>query len=201
MKTNVTSKVYKQHSKSTVATVDIIPLATRAVQKLINGSQTHVLRRYFGSHYGIEDLIMDTVEKVVRANPMYLTRSYINSAARCVFIDLLYKKRKLHQVEDPSTAEVEGIIIVDDDSDGSHTSLEDHVTGDIHNHMEDMEDSLMTHLNEKDQMLYKLLISHELYADIADKLGIAVRTLERRVHDLRWKMEYLLTEENPDDKR
>jgi len=177
---------------STVETKDIIKIATKAFEKLINGSQNHVLRRHFGTHYTIEDLVMDTVEKVVRANPMYLTRSYIYTAARCVFIDLLYKKRKLTTVENPMIAEIEDVTAFNDPSDPNKGTLESLLIGDSYDYISELEEYVLNNLEEKELELYLILLQHNLYADVAKQLDVSVRTLERQVRLLKDRVEEIL---------
>ena len=94
---------------STISTKDIIPEATKAVHRFLKNRNNNKTLPYFGSHLSIEDLVMDAVEKVIRANPMYLTKSYVWVAAKCVCIDKLQQKKfhwnyhrsqKLHQNSD-----------------------------------------------------------------------------------------------------
>ncbi len=48
--------------------------------------------------------------------------------------------------------------------------------------------------------IYNELLKNKMYIEIAETLGISLRTLERQVQELKWLCEYLLTEEDPQEK-
>lgn len=171
---------------STITPDQIIPEATRAVQKFVKGKSFSRILPYFGPHYTMDDLIMDAAEKVIRANPMYLTKSYVWIAARCVCIDLMNKK-KVPMV--PQTAV---------DLDGEPISLEDLLEGDIYDHAEDLQEWLYGCLSDEQQVLLAHLLEGRMYVEIAEKMSISLRTLERKVQELKWTIEFLLTENDPD---
>ena len=172
---------------STVGITDLIPLATLAVQRFIKGkSETRVLR-HFGSQYTLDDLVMEAVEKVIRADPEYLTKSYINLAAKCVCIDRLQQKKLPWQES----------VVTHTDEEDIDTSLEELLVGDTYDHMSDLEEYIRSFLSEEELAVFNALTSRQLYAEMAEDLGVSIRTLERRVHDLKWKLHYIINEEEP----
>ncbi len=173
---------------STISISDIIPEATKAIERYTKRSDTHSILTRYDTHLSTEDLVMATVEKVVKANPTYLTKTYVWLAAKSVCINQCQRKRiETVDVVHPFTYE-----------DGYSHSLEDEIEGDAYNHVDDLFIYLVKHLNPEEQELLHHLLEGKMYVDIAETLGISLRTLERKVHDLKWKTEYLLTEEDPD---
>jgi len=172
---------------STITSNQIIPEARKAVIKFTKSKAGNKILPYFGSHYTQEDLVMDAVEKVVRANPLYLTKSYVHIAARCVCIDLMNRK-KIHFT--PQTAV---------DLDGEPVSLEDLLEGDIHDHAKDLHKWLYGCMSEQQQLIMTKLVEGKMYVDIAQDLGMSLRTLERQMQELKWTVEYLLTDNDPDN--
>lgn len=175
------------HELSTIKAEDILPIAEAYVKKFTKRSDDSTLMRYFGSHVTLEDLSMDAVEKVVRANPLYLTRAYVRMAARCVCIDALYKN-KVPQVE------IQSLVTWEE---GDSGPIEESVTGDSYDHLADVEEFLETTMSEQELRVFKGLQSRKMYVEIAQDLGLSLRTFERQVRDLKWKVTYLLTEEEP----
>ena len=165
---------------STITASDIIPEATKAVHRFLKGSKSH---QVLGTPYSIDDMVMDTAEKVIRANPMYLTKSYVWIAARCVCISHL-NKRYL-QTSDLT-------------SEDDELSLEDLMEGDTHDHMNDLHKEIRSYLSEEQVRILDLLLEGHMYVVIAEKTNVSLRTLERQVQELKWTVEYLLTENNPD---
>lgn len=179
---------------STITTAELIPEATKAVQKFVKGSSTSRTLPYFGSHITLDDLVMDAVEKVIKANPMYLTKSYVWIAAKCVCIDKLQQK-KLPWV---SADRVNPTLF--DEETTAKSSLEELLEGDAYDEMETMDGYLRACISEDQIKLYDALLSGKMYIEIAENLGISLRTLERQVQELKWTFEFLLTEEDPDTK-
>ena len=172
---------------STIGIKDIIPTAQRAAEKFVKGKSQSRILRYFNSHYTLDDLIMDAVEKVIRANPMYLTRSYVYTAVRCVCIDRMQQKKL-------PWAEIQSLITYED---GYTVPIEDTLLCDTFNHMEPLEQEILSFLGPRETQVYEGLLSNKLYVGIAEDMGVSVRTLERMVSDLKWKIEFLLFEEEP----
>lgn len=170
---------------STITSDQIIPEATKAVKRFVKGGSYSRTLRYFGTHYTLDDLVMDAVEKVVRANPMYLTKSYVWIAARCVCLDLMNRKKLQH-------------VTITPDDDEDETPIEELMEGDIYDHTSDTHQYITSALNEVQQELLKKLLEGKMYADIAKELGISLRTLERQIQELKWTIEFLLTEQDPD---
>jgi DNA-directed RNA polymerase specialized sigma24 family protein len=164
---------------STITASDIVPEATKAIKRFLKGSKS---QQVLGTPYQIEDLAMDAAEKVIRANPMYLTKSYVWIAARCVCINVLNKKSI--NVVDP---------VLEDE-----LSLEDLMEGDTHNHMGDLHKEIRGYLSEEQLAILDLLLEGHMYVVIAEKTNVSLRTLERQVQELKWTIEYLLTENDPD---
>ena len=175
------------HDLSTIGTEDLMPIAKAYVKKFTKKTDGNTLMRYFGSHVSIDDLTMDAVEKVVRANPMYITASYVRLAARCVCIDALYKN-KIPQVEIQSLMTFE---------DGDAGPIEESIEGDIYDFMGEQEAFLETTMGPEELSIFKGLQSRKMYIEIAEDLNLSLRTFERKVRDLKWKVTYLLMEEEP----
>ena len=169
---------------STITTGDLYEQAMIGVKKFVGKKGDSQTLPYFGSHVSLEDLAMDAVEKVVRANPMYITKTYVRLAARCVCINKL-KSKKL---------ETYHIAPLEDDN----TSLEDSLIGDVACSMDSLEQLLMEAMDPMQQKIYSLLLENKMYAEIAEILSISLRTLERQVQELKWLCEYLLLETDPD---
>ena len=169
---------------STITSGEIYEQALLGVKKFVgkkSGSQT---LPYFGSHVSLEDLAMDACEKVVRANPMYITKTYVRIAARCVCIDKL-KSKKLIQHHITPTFE-----------DGD--TLEDSLEGNAEDPMDHMETMILASMDPMQREIYEGLLAGKMYIEIAEALKISLRTLERQVQELKWLCEYLLLEEDPD---
>lgn len=172
-------------SISTISTKDLIPEATRAIERYTRRSDPNVTLSKYSSHLSTEDLVMATVEKVLRANPLYLTKTYVWLAAKSVCINESQKKRFI--LTESSLPENEC------------PPLEESIEGVAFDDTSDLYKDLLTHLTEDEQILLSHLIQGTLYAEIAETLGLSLRTLERRVAELKWKTEFLVTEENPDE--
>lgn len=169
---------------STITTDQIYPEALLAVKLFLGKNNTHTTLPHFGTHISIEDLAMDACEKVVRANPMYITKTYVRIAARCACINKLKSKKLEQYAVDPFDDEV--------------PNLEDAVEGDITDVIGTLENQLISAMNPLQQKIYKELLTGKMYISIAETLGISLRTLERQVHELKWLCEYLLTDIDPD---
>jgi len=174
---------------STISTADIIPEATKAIHKYTKRSDPHVTLFKYDTHVTVDDLVMDTVEKVLKANPKYLTKTYVWLAAKSTCINRS-QKRKLDTI--PCAP------VFSDDSDSTTTPLEEGLPGDTYDILDDLHEYLKEHLGTEENQLLDHLLQGKLYAETAETLGISLRTLERRIHELKWKTEYLLTEVNPD---
>ena len=170
---------------STIKANEIYPIAMEEVKKFIGTTEAYTTLPYFGSHVSLEDLAMDAVEKVVRANPMYITKTYVRISARCVCIDKL-KSKKLHQI---------AIKPFDDEE---FARLEDTIIGDIHDTIGDLESELLSTYTDLQKDIYKELMSNKMYIEIAETLNISLRTLERQVQEMKWIAEYLTTGIDPD---
>jgi DNA-directed RNA polymerase specialized sigma24 family protein len=169
---------------STISTADIYNEAYLAVKLFIGKKSQHTTLPAFGSHVSLEDLAMDTCEKVVRANPIYLTKTYVRIAARCVCLDKL-KSRKLRQVHvDPFEDEV--------------VVLEDCVEGDITDKIDILEQQLLSAMDPLQKRIYEELLKNKMYVEISETLNISLRTLERQIQELKWLCEYLLVGTDPD---
>lgn len=173
---------------STITTADIIPEATKAIHRYTKRSDTHVTLFKYDTHITTDDLIMDAVEKVVRANPQYLTKTYVWLAAKSVCINRTQRK-KLDTI--PS-------LPMFSDEDSCPTPIEEEVPGDTHDILTDLLEFLVGDLDMDEKRLLDALLEGRMYVEIADKLKISLRTLERRVQELKWKLEFLLTEVDPD---
>ena len=109
-------------------------------------------------------------------------------AARCVCIDALYKN-KIPQVE------IQSLVTFED---GNSGPIEESLEGDTYDYMSDVEAFLETTMSEQELAIFKGLQSRKMYVEIAEDLNLSLRTFERQVRDLKWKITYLLTEECPD---
>lgn len=173
---------------STITTKDIIPEATRAIERYTKRSDPHVTLYRYDTHITVDDLVMDTVEKVVRANPKYLTKTYVWLAAKSVCINRCHRK-KLETIPARPMFEEE---------DGFATALEEEIPGDTRDYLGELAEFLHGSLDTEENSLLDLLLEGHMYQEIAEKLKISLRTLERRIHELKWKTEYLLTEVDPE---
>ena len=150
------------------------------------GTMTKTLRSFNG-YETVDDIAMDVVEKILKCNPSYLTRAYVKIATKCVCINKL-KKKLVNQVELNPLRDEESTPIV----------FEELVEGDAFDVLGDLEDFILPTLSEQERETYDALLTHKFYPQIAEDLGISTRTLERRVHDLKYKLTYILTEEEPE---
>ena len=80
-------------------------------------------------------------------------------------------------------------------------ALEELMIGDTYDFIEPLEDYLKSCLSAEQTELYDGLLSGKMYVEIAENLGVSLRTLERQVQELKWLFEYLITEEDPDLKK
>lgn len=177
---------------STITAAAIIPEATKAIQRFCRTTSTTRTMPYFGSHMTLDDLVMDTAEKVIKANPMYLTKSYVWMAARCVCID------KLQQKKLPWIAADKVNPTLYDNEEGARTPLEELVPGNTHDIMGDLEIEMKDYLGEDQIELYEGLLEGKMYVEIAENLGVSLRTLERQIQELKWMFEYILVGVDPD---
>lgn len=170
---------------STIKTSEIYDEALSAVKMFIGKNDGSRTLPHFGTHISLEDLAMDAVEKVVRANPMYITKTYVRIAARCVCIDRLKSKKLSH-------------ITINPYEDEEFTAIEETMEGDIHDEMGELEELLLESLTDMQKVIYKKLMENKMYVEIAEDLGISLRTLERQVQELKWLCEYQLIGFDPD---
>lgn len=173
---------------STISTKDIIPEATKAIERYTKRSDPNVTLFLYDTHLTTEDLVMDTVEKVIKANPVYLTKTYVWLAAKSTCINRSQKKKLDTVPALPAFSEEEGVS----------TPLEEEIPGDTHDILADLYDYLVESLQKEEITLLDHLLKGKMYVEIAEDLGISLRTLERRVQELKWKAEYLITEVDPD---
>ena len=170
---------------STITSSEIYTQAFIGVKKFVGQRKAHSQTLpYFGTHVSLEDLAMDACEKVVRANPMYITKTYVRIAARSVCIDRLKSKKLTTRYIEP----------FEDDN----TSLEDSLIGDSADPLEPMEAMLRSAMDPLQQKIYDQLLENKMYIEIAETLKISLRTLERMIQELKWLCEYLLLEVDPD---
>jgi DNA-directed RNA polymerase specialized sigma24 family protein len=174
---------------STISSSEIYDYALLGVKKFVGSKPEYETLPYFGTHVSLEDLAMDAVEKVVRANPMYITKTYVRIAARCACIDKL-KSKKLDV--NPFATSASRF------QEEEEVNLEEGIEGDITDHLEPLEQLLMSSMDPLQLKIYNELLKNKMYVEIAENLGISLRTLERQVQELKWLCEYLLTEEDPD---
>jgi DNA-directed RNA polymerase specialized sigma24 family protein len=173
---------------STITVADIIPEATKAISRYTKRSDTCTTLFKYDTHLTTDDLIMDTVEKVVRANPQYLTKTYVWLAAKSVCINRTQRK-KLITVP---------VVPMFSGESGAPTPIEEELPGEIYDTISDLQDYLVEILSKQENALLNELLKGRMYVEISETLKISLRTLERRVQELKWKTEYLLTEEDPD---
>jgi RNA polymerase sigma factor (sigma-70 family) len=173
---------------STIKIADIIPEATKAISRYTKRSDVHTTLFRYDTHLTTDDLVMDTVEKVVKANPQYLTKTYVWLAAKSVCINRCNRK-KLATI--PS-------LPMFSHEDSCPTPIEEELPGDTHDILTDLLEYLVVDLDKNEKKLLDALLEGKMYVEIAEKLKISLRTLERQVQELKWKLEYLLTEVDPD---
>jgi len=188
--------------KSTITVADIVPVAQKYTELFIKGLHKHRLLRYLSPFYTLEDVTMDAVERVIKANPMYLTKSYVRTAVNCTCLDLI-RKHKLpwseHSYRAPADPTKGGTITSapsDTDHDGPAMRIEETIEGDIYDILKDLEEEVRTYLGPLETQVLDGLLSRKLYIEIAADMGIAVRTLERHVNELKWKLYKILKEED-----
>ncbi len=169
---------------STITSSEIYEQALLGVKKFIGKKSDSQTLPYFGSHVSLEDLAMDACEKVIRANPMYITKTYVRIAARCVCIDKL-KSKKL------TTYHVQ---LKEEDN----TSLADSVIGSATDDLTELESMLRSAMDPVQHKIYDALMEGKMYITISEDLGIPLRTLERLIQELKWMCEFLLLETDPD---
>jgi DNA-directed RNA polymerase specialized sigma24 family protein len=173
---------------STITVADIIPEATKAISRYTKRKDTHITLFKYDTHITTDDLVMDTVEKVVKANPQYLTKTYVWLAAKSVCINRTQRKKLATVPSTPLFFEEGGVA----------TPIEEELPGEIYDTISDLQEYLVEILSKQENRLLTELLKGRMYVEIAETLKISLRTLERRVQELKWKTEYLLTEEDPD---
>jgi DNA-directed RNA polymerase specialized sigma24 family protein len=181
---------------STISSAEIYPEAYLAVTILLGKkSPSQIISPALGTHITIEDLAMDACEKVIRANPMYLTKSYVRIAARCVCIDKLKRKKLITS---------DTFVNINNPKDGfddtNWTPVEETIEGDITDYMASLEQELLAAMDPLQKSIYEELLKNKMYLEISETLGISLRTLERQIQELKWLCEYLLTDIDPDTK-
>ena len=77
------------------------------------------------------------------------------------------------------------------------TPLEEEIPGDTYDILNDLHEYLVEFLSEDENELLSTLLKGKMYVETAEILGVSLRTLERRIHELKWKTEFLLTEVDP----
>lgn len=175
---------------STITTKDIIPEATKAIERYTQRADPTVTMYQYDTHLTVDDLVMDTVEKVIKADPKYLTKSYVWLAAKSVVINR-GKRKKLSTIP---------VLPLFEHEEGVTTPIEEEIPGDTRCYLEELEEFLRISLNTEENKLLTELLSGRMYAEIAERLGLSLRTLERQIHELKWKTEFLLTEVDPEEK-
>ena len=173
---------------STIKIQDIIPEATKAIERYTKRKDVHTTLYRYDTHITVDDLVMDTVEKVVKANPQYLTKTYVWLAAKSVCINRTQRKKLATVPCLPSFSQ----------EDACPTPLEEEIPGDTYDILSDLLEYLVESLDKDEYKLLSTLLDGKMYVEIAETLKISLRTLERRVQELKWKLEYLLTEIDPD---
>ena len=168
---------------STITIHDLIPEATKAIERYTKRSDTSSILTRYDTHLSTEDLVMETVEKVIKANPQYLTKTYVWLSAKSVCINRCQKKRIV-------TIDVNPIYSGDE---SFSPAPEDELIGDSYDHISDLYEDLMSRLTPEELQLLEALLDGSLYVVIAEELGISLRTLERRVQELKLKTEDILS--------
>ena len=130
---------------------------------------------------------METTEKVLRANPEYLTKTYVWLSAKAVCINRCLRKR-IETVAQSTLFE---------DTDEC-PQLEAEVVGDIAETSDTLLEALLVSMGPEETRLFEHLINGTPYIDIARLFNVSLRTIERLVADLKWKISYLLNEEEPE---
>jgi DNA-binding NarL/FixJ family response regulator len=126
---------------------------------------------------------METVEKVIKANPQYLTKTYVWLSAKSVCINRCQKKRII-------TIDV---LPTQSGDESFEPSLEQELIGDSYDHISDLYSDLLSRLSPEELELLEALLEGQMYVVIAENLGISLRTLERRVQELKLKTEDILS--------
>ena len=145
---------------------------------------------------------MDVVEKVLKCNPTYLTKAYVRIVTKCVCINKLNKKT-ITQYEhfdkvSVTNSEAYGTdLTVFFDAEDIVKPIEHILAGDAYDILKELEEFILPCLGKTERETYDAMMSEGFYPELAENLGISTRTLERRVHDLKYKLTYILTEEDP----
>jgi RNA polymerase sigma factor (sigma-70 family) len=168
---------------STITIKDLIPEATRAIERYTKRSNTASILQKYDTHLTTDDLVMETVEKVIKANPQYLTKTYVWLSAKSVCINRCQKKRII-------TIDV---LPTQSGDESFEPSLEQELIGDSYDHISDLYNDLLTRLTPEELQLLEALLDGQMYVVIAETLGISLRTLERRVQELKMKTEDILS--------
>lgn len=170
---------------STITIKDLIPEATRAIERYTKRSNTSSILQKYDTHLTTDDLVMETVEKVIKANPQYLTKTYVWLSAKSVCINRCQKKRII-------TIDV---LPTQSGDESFEPSLEQELIGDSYDHISDLYSDLLSRLSPEELELLEALLEGQMYVVIAENLGISLRTLERRVQELKMKTEDILSTE------
>lgn len=173
---------------STITKDQILPEATKAIERYTKRSDTHSILTRYDTHLSTEDLVMETVEKVIRANPEYLTKTYVWLSAKSVCINRCLRKR-IETVEPSNPFEALG---------EEAPSLENEVIGDIADTSDSLLEALLESMGTEETLLFNHLIEGTPYVDIARAFNVSLRTIERQIADLKWKISFLLNEEEPE---
>lgn len=170
---------------STITMDELLPTAEAAARAFCRKGDRALTMKQLGSHYTIEDLAMDAVEKVLKASPEYLTKSYVWFATRCVALTLV-SRGKLMTLDDLKlpTSDEDGEIM---------NELQTHMEGEgSYDFVLSLEQLVLDSLTGKELTLYSDLIEDKSYPQIAKEMGVSVRTLERRIHDLKARVNMIL---------
>lgn len=168
----------------------LYPTALYFVKQFVKGSNNQRILRHFLGYETLDDVAMDVVVKVLNANPNYLTKGYIKIAAKCVCINKLKKKQV-------PWAEIKALF----DENNNEVSLEDLIESEPLYTVAELEEQILEFLGEEERETYDALLTNQHYPELAHSLGVSTRTLERRVHDLKYKLHFILNEEDPEEAR
>ena len=128
---------------STIKIADIIPEATKAINRYTKRSDVHTTLFRYDTHLTTDDLVMDTVEKVVKANPQYLTKTYVWLAAKSVCINRCNRK-KLATVP---------CLPMFSNEDSCPTPIEEELPGNTHDILTDLLEFLVVDLDKNEKKL------------------------------------------------
>jgi len=150
---------------------ELLDYAIDAASYFLRSNDTQV---YHGKYNGlsIEDIAMEAIVKIIEADVSPKSKTYVIEVVHNTCLNIL-KKKKLEVSE--TTKDDDGVTVTPKDR--RTTELSD---------ISNLENFVIGYLDKDDRLLYTLYAVQGLSKEnIADTLGVSVRTVHRRIQELR----------------